>query len=199
MYLNNIQAARGQLDEVIALHLHSVLHNNHIMQLISVVEPGDTKKDAAKEAASKRLSLQQEVLQSTQEMCIQTAFATLKSTLFEAQDLFVRILRDQVDDITQKKLLGLKESNKRVTKPVVPPANYTPEPFAEAVSQYLGMLLYIIICFVLIYSSKFLLDAQLDVLSDKLEDKVFSTLMRRLWDAIVEVQKNLQITTNNKF
>lgn len=149
VYLNNIQAARGQLDE-----------------LISTVEPGATRNDSPKEAPSKRLSLQQEVLQSSQEMCIQNAFSSLKSALYESQDLLVRVLRDEVDSITQKHLLGVKEGNKRASKPVLPPANYTAEPFAEAVTQYL--------------------DAQLDVLSDKLEDKVFSSFMRRLWDAIVE-------------
>lgn len=102
---------------------------------------GGAKSDAAKEASAKRLSLslQQEVIQSSQELCIQNAFSHLKATLFESQDLLVRVLRDDVDDITQKKLLGVKEGNKRASKPTPPPANHNPEPFAETVSQYLGM------------------------------------------------------------
>ena len=59
--------------------------------------PSDVEGNAA--SKGKRASVEAEALQTTHEMCVQNAFAQLKATLFEAQDLFVRVMRDRISGI----------------------------------------------------------------------------------------------------
>lgn len=148
VHLNNIQTARTQLDEL-------------------VTKMGASAPDTTSlSPTDKRASLHLEALQASHEMCVQHAFTELKTSLLEAQDAFVRAMRERVADLTQNNLLGIKEGSRRLSKPPPPPANYTPKSFAEPVTQYL--------------------EAQLDILSENLDDKIFSSLMRRLWEAIIE-------------
>eukprot|EP00026_Physarum_polycephalum_P000130 Phypoly_transcript_00130.p1 GENE.Phypoly_transcript_00130~~Phypoly_transcript_00130.p1 ORF type:complete len:1598 (-),score=297.06 Phypoly_transcript_00130:1790-6358(-) len=148
VYLNNIQAARNQLDE-----------------LVNTVGPSAPQVSPTA-SPDKHLSVHYEALQTSHELCVQNAFAQLKTTLLESQDLFVKVMRERIADITMSQLLGMKEGSRRLSKPPPPPADYTPKPFADNVTQYL--------------------EAQLEVLSENLEDKVFSSVMKRLWEALVE-------------
>lgn len=71
----------------------------------------------------------------------------------------------KIDEITQLSLLGIKhEGNKHSSKP---PVAHTPVAFTDNVTQYL--------------------DAQLEVLSEKLEDKLFSATMKKIWEKLIAV------------
>lgn len=142
VWLNNIDQARGQLDD-----------------LVSQVDPSGS--------TDKRASGAEEGLATSQEMCVKNTFAHLKNTLADGQERFAKVMRDHINELTQSALLGVVNTrspgSKRGSKS--PPPNHTPSHPADPITQYL--------------------DGALEVLSDKLEDKLFQAIMKKLWDGIV--------------